>query len=282
MALQVTRGERLDEAARASVRALASAVEAEIGEPPLSDQALTQLAGARAEHTLVHHGDDLVGYAQLVDTSLEMVGDGQVVDALLDALEPLPAGVQIWSHGKRSPIGPALEQRGYTTVRTLHKMRRPLEPLPPEEPLPDGVTVRSFVPGQDEDAWLAVNAAAFAALRDQAGWQREDILARENEAWFDPAGFLLAERDGELLGFHWTKVHTADLGEVYVLGIGPAAQGMRLGAALLQRGLAYLAGRGCRDVMLYVDDANAGALRLYERTGFSEVDRDTLWTNTSA
>jgi ribosomal protein S18 acetylase RimI-like enzyme len=47
---------------------------------------------------------------------------------------------------------------------------------------------------------------------------------------------------------------------------------------LLQRGLAHLAARGCTTVLLYVDDANAGALRLYERTGFEEADRDVLWT----
>jgi mycothiol synthase len=104
-----------------------------------------------------------------------------------------------------------------------------------------------------------------------------DIKAREREEWFDPAGFLLAQRGTELLGFHWTKIHTPTLGEVYVLGISPAAQGMRLGSILLQRGLAHLAARGCTEVLLYVDDANAAALRLYERAGFTRYDEDVLW-----
>jgi mycothiol synthase len=94
------------------------------------------------------------------------------------------------------------------------------------------------------------------------------------EPWFDPADFLLADRDGELLGFHWTKVHSAELGEVYVLGISPAAQGLGLGRALLVRGLRHLAERGCTEVLLYVDGDNAGARRLYEQSGFCEHDRD--------
>jgi mycothiol synthase len=53
---------------------------------------------------------------------------------------------------------------------------------------------------------------------------------------------------------------------------------MRLGAVLLQRGLAYLAGRGAREVLLYVDDSNAAAMRLYERAGFHRHDVDVQWS----
>ena len=102
------------------------------------------------------------------------------------------------------------------------------------------------------------------------------------EPWFDPAGFLLADRDGALLGFHWTKVHGLEphdgdhdhdpIGEVYVLGIDPDAQGLGLGAALTRAGLRYLRGRGLSQVMLYVDESNARAVELYQRAGFRPVD----------
>jgi mycothiol synthase len=122
-----------------------------------------------------------------------------------------------------------------------------------------------------------VNAAAFASHAEQGRWSQRDLAARIAEPWFDATGFLLAVRDGELLGYHWTKIHPDGLGEVYVLGTAPSAQKLGLGRALLVRGLHYLADRGCPDVLLYVDGDNTGARRLYERSGFTEYDVDVQW-----
>ena len=75
-------------------------------------------------------------------------------------------------------------------------MRRSLDDLPP---LPDveaagrGVVVRAFRPGQDEVAFLAVNAEAFAGHPEQGSLGRADLDQRMAEAWFDPAGFFVAE-----------------------------------------------------------------------------------------
>jgi mycothiol synthase len=144
-------------------------------------------------------------------------------------------------------------------------------------PLPEGVRLRAFVPGQDEDAWLAVNADAFAEHAEQGRWTRLDLEMREGEAWFDPSGFLLAFLDETLVGFHWTKVQTTGVGEVYILGVAPEAQGLHLGPALLSAGLAYLAGRGVAEVMLYVDESNSAAMRMYRRYGFAEYDMDAQY-----
>jgi mycothiol synthase len=267
---------------QSAVRALADAAELRDGAPPLSDQARTQLAAASGVRHLLARTDEgeLSGYAQLADSSLEIAGDGESAAALLDAAEARGAveGVLVWSHGTRTPVAGALEAHGYHRVRLLHQLRRSLDEVPALEPLPDAVTVRAFEPGRDENEWLRVNAAAFAHHPEQGGWQRADLEAREAEDWFDPAGFLLAERDGRLIGYHWTKVHSDGVGEVYVLGVDPAAQGMRLGAVLLGRGLAYLADRGCTEVLLYVDDSNTTALKLYERAGFHRHDLDVQWS----
>ncbi len=84
-------------------------------------------------------------------------------------------------------------------------MRRPLRPLDPPV-LPPGSTLRTFRPGQDEDEWLSLNARAFAKHPEQGAWTRHDLELREREPWFDPAGFFIADRDGAMTGFHWTKV----------------------------------------------------------------------------
>jgi mycothiol synthase len=154
--------------------------------------------------------------------------------------------------------------------------------------LPDGVRVQPFRPGHDEAAWLAVNARAFAHHPEQGRWSAEDLRLREEESWFDPAGFLLAwqgdpDDGGRLLGSHWTKVHPAGdvgdepVGEVYVLGVDPAAQGMRLGRALTDLGLAHLRARGLAQVLLYVEEDNGTAVGLYERSGFRRFSIDVSW-----
>ena len=261
----------LDDATRAAVRELIAEVEARDGAPPLSDHALLQLSEAGPVHVLAYNGDDLTGYAQ-VDGAVAELAARDAAGELLAAVEPhAPGDLLVWAHGKASPVGPAAEAREYASRRALWQLRRPVADLP-EASLPGGVTIRPFVPGQDEDAWLAVNAAAFAEHPEQGRWTRADIDAREHESWFDPAGFLLAERDATLLGFHWTKMHPGQIGEVYVLGVAPPAQGMHLGPALLAAGLHYLAAAGARELMLYVEEASSAAMGLYERFGFRRHD----------
>jgi mycothiol synthase len=133
-----------------------------------------------------------------------------------------------------------------------------------------------------------VNARAFATHPEQGRWTRADLELREAESWFDPAGFFLAWRDGRLLGSHWTKVHPAGeagvqpIGELYVLGIDPDAQGMRLGRALTDLGLAHLRARGLSHVLLYVEEDNTAAVALYERSGFTRYTVDVSWRRTPA
>jgi mycothiol synthase len=239
----------------------------------------------------------LAGYARLDDGQAELViaatarrtGFGS---ELLTAVERLAGDrpLSLWAHGDLPGARALAASRGYSRARVLLQMRRDLAGVDPDPrpALPDGVRVRPFVVGRDESAWLRVNAAAFAAHPEQGSWTAEDVALREAEPWFDPAGFLLAWRGdptsgGELLGFHWTKVHPAgdvdpvEVGEIYVLGVAPAAQGLRLGAALTDLGLAHLRSRGLADVLLYVEEDNTAAVRLYESRGFRRHSVDVAW-----
>ncbi len=202
----------LSESEQARVAALADELGAEFGAPPLNDAALIGLGRRDVTHLIARDGTDIVGYAQLDPAlgSAEIAGRAAVAERLLAAAPPPEPHLLVWAHGQPSPVGVAARAHGYTDVRTLWQLRRPLTalaPVPASE-----ATIRPFEVGRDEDAWLELNAAAFAYHEEQGSWTLADLTAREAEPWFDPAGFLLAEREGRLLGFHWTKVHPGGLG----------------------------------------------------------------------
>jgi mycothiol synthase len=121
-----------------------------------------------------------------------------------------------------------------------------------------------------------VNAQAFAHHPEQGRMTRADLDERVAEPWFDPDGFFVAEQSGNIVGYHWTKVHTdAQQGEVYVVGVAPEAQGSGLGKRLTLTGLHHLAALGLGEVILYVEADNAPAIAVYERLGFTHPVEDT-------
>ncbi|MEU5954802.1 mycothiol synthase [Streptomyces sp. NPDC047525] len=268
------------------------------GQQAVSEQGRLQLrGGARTgvRHLLLGVGDELVGYAQLEDTdpieapAAELVvhpahrgrGHGRALGTAL--LAESGRRLRIWAHGGHSAARHLAQVLGLTLFRELRQMRRSLGDLDlPDPVLPDGVSVRAFVPGQDDAAWLAVNADAFAHHPEQGSLTQRDLDDRKAEPWFDPEGFFLAEKDGELIGFHWTKVHADEgLGEVYVLGVRSGAQGGGLGKALTTIGLNHLAGAGLPTAMLYVDADNKAAVSVYERLGFITHETDLMYRTES-
>ncbi|HET9173560.1 MAG TPA: mycothiol synthase [Actinospica sp.] len=277
---------------RERVAALVAAAAAADGQVPLSEEARLAVAHGRpgAVH-LIEHGaaGAVLGYAY-IGAADEADDDGRSCELVIApeargaglgtllARDALKAGAtRFWAHGAHPGARRVAAKLGLVESRELRLMElagwtpAALSPKPPA-----GISIRAFRPGEDDEAWLKVNAEAFASHPEQGRWTRTDLLERIGEPWFDPAGFFLAERaeqDG-LAGFHWTKTHPAgayaeeEVGEVYVLGVAPSAQGTGLGRVLLHQGLDYLTKRGFRTVILYVDGDNTGAVRLYERAGF--------------
>jgi mycothiol synthase len=243
---------------------------------------LDEVAGARAE-VVVHPEHRRRGLGRLL------------VEALL--AETTDGRLRLWAHGDHPAAAALARSMGFRQSRALWQMRRSLYAALPAPQLPAGVSVRTFRPGRDDEEWVELNAKAFADHPEQGTWTVEDLRRREQEPWFDPQGFFLAERDGRMVGFHWTKVHgaggpaaapTADvdrsghghapIGEVYVVGVDPGEQGGGLGKALTLQGLAHLRHRGLPDAMLYVDADNAAAIRLYTGLGFSRWETDVMFS----
>jgi mycothiol synthase len=270
------------------------------GVAPVSEEAELRLqhGGPPGGRDLTVSDDGvLAGYARFDDGVAELVvspsfrrrGHGT---ALLTRLEELAGDrpLQVWAHGDLPGAAALARARGYERARVLLQMRASLADVDPDPrpSLPADVTVRPFRAGEDEAAWLRVNARAFSWHPEQGRMSADDLALREAEPWFDPEGFLMAWRGdpddgGELLGFHWTKVHPAGaaadepVGEIYVLGVDPEAQGMRLGGALTDLGLAHLRHRGLGSVLLYTEESNTTAVRLYEARGFTRFSVDVAW-----
>jgi mycothiol synthase len=279
----------LAEDLRAEVLSLALERGRQLGREALTEQGrrAVGVGDARAEHLVVRHDEVLVGYGLLTEGAggleLELLGD--VVDDELVALagalaEQRGRDLSLWLHGLEGDLRPPLE--GLSPTRVIDRLRRELPAPPPEEP-PPGISLRAFEVGRDEAHFLAVNARSFAHHPDQGAMTLEDLLAKESAAWFDPSGFLLAEREGSLAGFCWTKLHHdpwGELGEIYVIGVDPAAAGMGLGRLLLRSGLADMAGRGIDQAILYVESDNEAAQGLYAAEGFSLEWRDVRFALT--
>ncbi|WP_134430980.1 mycothiol synthase [Mycobacterium ulcerans] len=281
------------------------------GVAPVGEQVLRELAQQRTEHLLVEDqspGKSAIGYLNLSpahgdDAAMaELVVHPQarrrgIATAMVRAALAKTGGRnQFWAHGTLAPARATASALGLTPVRELGQMRRSLRQLP-EPMIPNGLQIRTYAGTEDDAELLRVNNAAFAYHPEQGGWTEADLAERRGEPWFDPAGLFLALEGSEgaedspsgqprLLGFHWTKIHLDDpgLGEVYVLGVDPAAQGRGLGRTLTMIGLRSLAQRlGDRDlghestVMLYVESDNIAAVRTYQGLGFSTHSVDTAY-----
>lgn len=235
------------------------------------------------------------GFALVVGSELSLVvrpdcrGRGVGTQLLEQALADVPGGgpsagadgeLRAWSHGHQPAAVALAASHGFRAVRELWVMRRPTSLELPGTPALDerlgDVEVRSFRPG-DEAEIVRVNAAAFAHHPEQGAMTRDGLAERMAEPWFEPEGLIEAwDRSGatpRLLGFHWTKRHSAESGEVYVVGIDPSAQGRGLGKVLTALGLVHLSDTA--EVHLYVESDNAAAVRLYEGLGFTHARADT-------
>ena len=224
------------------------------------------LAGDAGFALLHEHGVDLA----VAPASRRQRLGGDLAAAAFAGDGPVTA----WSHGDHPAAAVLAARHGLHRARELWVMRRPADAALAELVVPDGVTVRGYEP-RDADEVLRVNAAAFAHHPEQGSMDADDLAARMAEDWFDPAGLLVADTGTGLSGFHWTKQHDAELGEVYVVAIDPAAQGQGLGKVLTLAGLHHLHGLGVSEVLLYVESDNAPAVRVYSGLGFTHADADT-------
>ena len=292
--------DELDEDTTREVRELLVAAREVDGRPDMPPGEALPGEFSAGPHLLARADGVLAGYAHL-DVSGDSFGrqvaelivrpdhrrrgvGSEMVSAIVDRADGTP--LRLWAHGDHPGAAAIAERAGFSRARELLIMHTPASPDWPGPELPEGVALRTFVPGQDEQAVIEVNARAFDWHPEQGRLTVDDLRTDEAADWFDADGFFLAEDSaGKLLGFHWTKIHPAnphrfggqETGEVYVVGVDPGAQGGGLGKAVTLAGLRYLRDRGLPQVILYVEGDNAPAIAVYTRLGFTRYETDVQY-----
>ena len=247
------------------------------------------------QHLLVIANSHIIGYAHLdlsdqvegpsaevvVNPANRKAGVGKLLVAELSHIAG--DGLRLWSHGDLDGAATLANKLGFKRVRTLLQLRRSLEMPLPSIDIPSSVTLRPLQ-DSDIDEWVGVNARSFAHHPEQRIWSVRDVQLRMQEPWFDRNGFLVAFENRKMIGFCWTKVHGSasghghvPLGEIYVIGVDPSAQGRGLGRQLTLAGLSHLRNNGIRTAMLYVESDNTAANAMYQRLGFAEWAIDVMY-----
>ena len=284
------------------VIALINAATTQDGTPPISEHIVLHLrhGGDKSDsHLIVEQSGTAIAYAHIDATdlvagpSVELVvhpdhrKSGLGKELLSKSKEICGSKMRLWAHGDLSVAQKLAEENGLERIRTVIQMRKSLADLHPQQ---HNFQIRTFLPGIDNEEWLALNNQLFKDHPEQGGWSIKDLQTRLAESWFDPAGFFVATENSKLTGFTWTKIHGGHshehedqteqhdhdpIGEIYITAV--ATSGTGLGKVLTQTALAYLKANGLTTAMLYVDSDNQAALNLYKSLGFAESGQDVMY-----
>ena len=284
------------------VIALIDIATAQDGTPPISEHIILHLrhGGDKSDsHLIMEQNNQVIAYAHIDATdlvagpSVELVvhpdhrQSGLGKELLSKSKEICGVKMRLWAHGDLSAAQKLAQESGFERIRTVIQMRKSLADL---QPLKHDFAIRTFLPGIDDQEWLALNNQVFKDHPEQGGWSIKDLQTRLAESWFDPAGFFVATENEKLIGFTWTKIHGGQshkhedqaeqhdhdpIGEIYITAV--ARSGTGLGKVLTQTALTYLKRNGLTTAMLYVDSDNEVAVNLYKSLGFAQSSQDVMY-----
>lgn len=179
-----------------------------------------------------------------------------------------------------------LESHGYALVRRWERMLIEMS-APPEPPsLPAGVTIRAFVPGQDDRAFAEAMEEAQA---DEWGhtpltWEQWRYYHIESISDLDPTLYFVAEEGGQIIGgalCSWERPGEPAVGHVRYLAVRRPWRGRGVGMALVLTVCSIFYARGKPRVGLGVDaDSPTHANALYHRAGMRAISTTCIYEKT--
>ncbi len=125
---------------------------------------------------------------------------------------------------------------------------------------------------------MIVRKAAAADIPAVAALERSEFPDGADEGMLarllavDGAVILIAEEEGDLLGYVWARF-VLDEGDIGNVAVAPDFRRRGVGAALLRALLEEAARRQAAVVQLEVRESNLAARRLYEKNGFETVGK---------
>jgi mycothiol synthase len=160
------------------------------------------------------------------------------------------------------------EDRGHELVRYFWRMEIDLADEVPKPEQPQGIVLRAYRPGNDDQALHAAHQDAFAEHWEFTPEPLAEWLKwRVERSDYHPALWRLAT-DGEEIAGAALCFGERNLGWILDLFVRQPWRQIGLGDALLRSGFRALRLRGHTRVGLEVDSENeTGATRLYERAG---------------
>ena len=204
-----------------------------------------------------------------VGTHLVSWGERWTRERMPQAPDDARVVVQHYISRLNEPAQRLLESLDYAPVRGVYVMETELDEVPPQPNWPEGISVRTFVPGQDERPLFEAVEDAFRDMWGRPRGTLERFAAMTEQQSFDPALWFLAMDRDEIAGATLCKTIGGE-GWIHVVGVRRPWRNRGLGLALLRHALTEYHRRGVRKVALSVDaESITGAPRLYGRAGMS-------------
>jgi len=167
------------------------------GTPAIAEHVLLHLrhGGDKSDsHLVIEENKEVIAYAHLDATdlvagpSVEAVvhpqhrGKGLGALILKETIKICGNKTRIWSHGDLPAAKAIAASLKLERIWSNLLMSKPLGEI---QPVTSKYPIRTFIPGLDNQAFLALNNNVFANYPDQGGWSEEDLKVRLNESWFD-------------------------------------------------------------------------------------------------